>query len=371
MTQRSLPCLLMRAGTSKGPYFRRQDLPNDPAIRDQVLVAAMGSPDPRQIDGVGGADSLTSKAAIIGRSTRLGVDIDYLFAQVSIDTGTVDTAPSCGNMLAGVGPAAIEFGLVPATDGETRMTVFNENTGSRIEVVVQTPGGIVQYDGTATIDGVPGSAAPVRLNMTDIVGSKTGALLPTGQPKDIIDGIEVSCVDVAMPMVLIRAADIGLRGDETAPELESQSDVLARIEKIRLTAGQRMGLGDVSNSVVPKVGLLSEARNGGHLTSRYLTPWRLHATHAVTGAMCVASAAKAQGTVAADIAKPDGSERCTIEHPAGAIDIHLRMTGDGPETDVEAGTQRTARLLMRGEIMIPAHAFVPQDVCDNSLMSAA
>ncbi len=373
MSQRAVPCLILRAGTSRGPYFRKSDLPADAYGRDQVLLAAMGSPDPRQIDGIGGADPLTSKTAIIAKSDRPGIDVDYLFAQVSIGNNQVDTGPSCGNMLAGVGPAAIELGLIDAADGETRIRIYNENTGSRIEAVVQTPGGQVQYDGGTAIDGVPGTAAPITLNFMDIVGSKTGALLPTGKPIDTINGVEVSCVDVAMPMVLMRASDLGLTGHETRAEIEAIPDLIGRIEPIRRAAGRLMGLGDVRDSVVPKVGLLAASQDHADICSRYFTPLQLHATHAVTGAICVATAGSVPGTIAHEVARPstEAVRDFTIAHPAGHIPVRLSISGDDENMSVTAGTVRTARLIMRGEIMVPADAFSAQEVCDNSLMSAA
>jgi 4-oxalomesaconate tautomerase len=356
MAQRAIPCLLMRGGTSRGPFFRRSDLPQGIAERDHALLAAIGSPDPRQIDGLGGGDSLTSKVAMISPSTRDGVDVDYLFAQVSVDRAAVDTQPSCGNMLAGVGPAAIEMGLVPANDGETRIVIHNENTGSRIEVVVQTPGGRVRYDGELAIDGVSGAGAPIAMNFSNLVGSKTGAMFPTGRTRETILGIEVSCVDVAMPMVQLRACDVGVSGDETRDQINADTALLKRIEEIRLEAGRRMGLGDVSGMVIPKVGLLGPARNGGNIRSWYLTPHDLHAAHAVTGAICVASAARLDGTIANELAATaiaDGPD-FSIEHPSGTLAVRVAVGGVDAAVDISAGILRTARLIMRGEVMVPA-----------------
>jgi len=358
MTDRAIPCLFMRGGTSRGPYFRLSDLPNDIAERDRVLLAAMGSPDSRQIDGLGGADTLTSKVAIVSPSERDGVDINYLFAQVNIDKPIVDTSPSCGNMLAGVGPVAIERGMIDAQDGETRVLIFNENTASRIEAVIQTPGGKVQYDGDARIDGVPGTAAPITLNFMDIVGSISGKFFPTGRIVDDIGGVEVSCVDVAMPMILMRAADFGLTGHESRAEIDEMTAALIeRIEPIRREAGRRMGFGDVTDKVIPKVGLLAPAKADGDIASRYFTPLKLHATHAVTGACCVASAAAVSGTIAHEMAKRsnENPRDFVIEHPAGQIEVRLETAGSGPDTEiVRAGILRTARLIMRGEVMVSA-----------------
>ena len=350
-----IPCIFMRGGTSRGPFFKADDLPQDAAARDRVLLAAMGSPDVRQIDGLGGADTLTSKVAIVSRSTRPGVDVDYLFAQVDIGKPIVDTNPSCGNMLAGVAPFAIETGLFPAQDGETHVMIYNVNTEARIEAIVQTPGGRVKYAGDARIDGVPGTAAPIVLNFMDVVGSISGKLLPTGNTRDVIDGIEVSCVDVAMPMIMMRAKDFGLTGYEGRAEINPNKALFARIEPIRREAGRRMGFGDVSDKVIPKVGLLSPPRDGGTIASRYLTPHALHAAHAVTGAVCVASACAVEGTIAHELAKPDDANPRTIwiEHPSGQVDVLLQTKGKGAEMDVVAGTLRTARPIMKGEVLVP------------------
>ena len=356
MTQRAIPCLYMRGGTSRGPYFLAEDLPDDVATRDRVLLAAMGSPDPRQIDGIGGAVTLTSKVAIVSKSSQPGADVDYLFAQVSIDRAFVDTAPSCGNMLSGVGPFAIERGLVEASDDQTRVRIYNVNTQSRIEALIETPGGRVEYEGAQTIDGVPGSAAPILLNFSDIVGSKTGALFPTGVASEEIDGLSVTCIDVAMPMILFSAAELGLTGYETN-ELMADEGLLARIENARREAGRRMGLGDVTELVIPKVGLLARPRAGGVVSSRYLTPHRLHAAHAVTGGICVGSAAMLDGTIAAPLADRDAVRDgvVRIEHPSGSLDVALTIAGTPERPTVEsAGIVRTARKILDGNVFVPA-----------------
>jgi 2-methylaconitate cis-trans-isomerase PrpF len=350
-----IPTIFMRGGTSRGPFFKADDLPKDAAARDRVLLAAMGSPDVRQIDGLGGADTLTSKVAIVSKSTRPGVDVDYLFAQVDIGKPIVDTNPSCGNMLAGVAPFAIETGLFPAQDGETHVMIYNVNTEARIEAIVQTPGRQVKYGGDARIDGVPGTAAPIVLNFMDVVGSISGKLLPTGNVRDVIDGIEVTCIDVAMPMIMMRAKDLGLTGYEGRAEINPNKALFARIESIRREAGRRMGFGDVTDKVIPKVGLLSPPRDGGTIASRYLTPHALHAAHAVTGAVCVASACALEGTIAHELAKPDSANPRTIwiEHPSGQVDVLLQTKGKGADMDVIAGTLRTARPIMKGEVLVP------------------
>ena len=353
----AIPCIFMRGGTSRGPFFNAADLPADIAARDRVLLAAMGSPDVRQIDGLGGAEPVTSKVAIVSKSTRPGIDVDYLFAQVDVARPIVDTAPSCGNMLAGVAPFAIETGLIAAAEGETRVMVYNVNTQSRIEAVVQTPGGRVQYAGDARIDGVPGKA-PIILNFMDVVGSISGKMLPTGNVRDVIDGIEVTCIDVAMPMILMRAIDLGLTGIE-GREIDADKALFQRIEAIRLQAGERMGFGNVSDKVIPKVGLLSPPRTAaGTITSRYLTPHKLHPAHAVTGAVCVSAACALDGSIAHEVAVRSAENPRTIwiEHPSGLIDVRLQTKGSGPAMDVVAGALRTARPIMKGWVMVPTRA---------------
>jgi 4-oxalomesaconate tautomerase len=355
--QIAIPCILMRGGTSKGPYFRMQDMPADPMQRDRFLLAAMGSPHARQIDGIGGADTLTSKVAMVGPSEREGVDVDYLFAQVSVDKPVVDTAPSCGNILAGVGPFAIETGMVKPTGAETSVVIYNVNTDSRIEAIVQTPDGVVSYDGDTSIDGVPGTAAPIRLNFMDIVGSKTGSLLPTGHLQEEIDGIAVTLIDVSVPMLILRAGDLGKTGYETPAELDADRAFFARLEALRMEAGRRMGLGDVSGKVIPKVAMLAPPRTGGVIAARYFVPHKTHAAFAVTGGLCVATCAVLEGSVSDDLAvRPEGDDRMiTIEHPAGIFEVALATTGSGRDLQVRSGgVIRTARKLMAGEVFAPA-----------------
>ena len=367
MTQRAIPCMFMRGGTSRGPFFLLEDLPADPGVRDRVLLAAMGSPDPRQIDGLGGATTVTSKVAMVSPSQRPGIDVDYHFAQVWLDKAIVDTAPSCGNMLAGVGPFAIERGLVTADADETRVRIYDVNTGSRIEAIVQTPGGTVTYAGDQRIDGVPGTGAPVVLSFSDVVGSKCGAMFPTGAVQEEIDGVPVSCIDVAMPMVMMRAGDLGLRGYDPG-EITGNAVLMERIEKIRLEAGRRMGLGDVAESVVPKVGILAPPRRGGVVYSCYLTPHHVHAAHAVTGAICVACCVSVRGTVASLISlllakqvtksAAGGVATVRIEHPSGTIDVRLGAKGDGSEPNVRrAGVVLTARKIMDGRVYVTQGSF--------------
>lgn len=351
----SIPCMLMRGGTSKGPFFLATDLPTDSALRDQTLLAVMGSPDARQIDGIGGGSTLTSKAIIVGASTRPGIDIEYLFAQVSLTDQTVDTGPNCGNMLSGVAPFALERGLIKAQHPSTPVRIFNLNTGTVIEAVVQTPNGQVTYDGDVQVDGVPGSGAGIKLNFLDAAGSKTGALLPTGHAVDWIDGVAVSCVDFTVPMVLIAAQSLGKSGHESKQELDSDDALMARLEELRLKAATLMGMGDASGSVLPKVALLSTPRFGGTLSSRYFVPWNCHAAHAATGATCVAAACCIPGSVAAGLVPTAaGTERIvTIEHPAGKIATSVQFESasiGGTLRIISAGIVRTARPLFSGHV---------------------
>ena len=361
--QTAIPCTMMRGGTSRGPYFLAGDLPGDEATRDEVLLAAMGSPDQRQIDGVGGATTLTSKVAIVSPSDHPWADVDYLFAQVSVDKAFVDYSPTCGNMLAGIGPFAIEHGLVPSDDPRTVVNIRNVNTDSLIEAVVETPEGYVEYDGATAIDGVPGTAAPILLNFMDVIGSKTGALFPTGQRKEVIEGVEVSCVDVAMPMVLTTAESMGIRGDESKAELDANRGLLEKLEAVRVVAGEKMGLGDVRGKVIPKFGILSRPRRGGALTSRYFVPTDCHAAHAVSGAICVGSCALVPGTVADGLADTKGgfSELVEIEHPSGSITVAFELSGVGDNFALaRAGVVRTTRKLFQGQIYVPGRVWNPR-----------
>lgn len=351
---KKLACTFMRAGTSRGPFLDLRDLPTDIKKRDSILLKIMGSPDPRQIDGLGGTETVTSKVVMVQPSKRKGVDVDYLFAQVDINNPIVDTTPPCGNMMAGVGPFAIEKGWVKATIPETKVMVYNINTNSIIEEIVQTPNGFVTYNGDTKIDGVPGTAAPVVMNLYDQVGGKTGKLFPTGKVKEQINGTEVTLMDAGMPMVLIKASDLGLTGSEDAAFFEKEKALMEKIEKIRLEAGKLMGFGDVKESVLPKVGILSKPQFGGnHIKSQYLTPHTLHPAHAVTGAICISTALKIKGTVAAEtgIANEAGTEVIIIEHPSGVIEIKVEMeTINGQLTLKKAGTLRTVRKIMDGNV---------------------
>jgi 2-methylaconitate cis-trans-isomerase PrpF len=349
-----IPCVLMRAGTSRGPFFLREWLPDDDETRDQVLIGAIGASDPLQLDGVGGGSSLNSKVAIVSRSTQPDCDLDYLFAQVGVGQRSVDTRPNCGNMLSGVVPFALEQGLISATEGTTTARVFNVNTGARIEVTVQTPGARITYDGDARIDGVAGTAAPIQLNFLDAWGAVTGSVFPTGRRIDMIDGVELTCIDAAMPLMIVRAGDLGVHGGESAVELDSNTALLDRLEQLRRAAGKLMGLGDVSNSVIPKPVLISPGDSADSITSRYFTPRRCHASHAVTGAIGVASAFALPGTVASRSATGAGVGNVSVLHPSGRIDVEVEVEGDGETACIRrASLLRTARKILQGQLHIP------------------
>jgi len=355
--QTKIPCVIMRGGTSRGPFLLLDDLPSDAATRDEVLLAIMGSPHEIQVDGIGGSHSVTSKVAMISKSKRPDADIDYFFAQVQIHEKFVDTKPTCGNMLVAVGPFSIDAGLVPAQDGETKVRIHSVNTGALVEAIVQTPGRKVEYEGNASIDGVNGTAAPVGINFQSAIGAVTGKMLPTGKPLDLIDGVEVSCIDIAMPLVMMRADDMGKTGHETAVELDKDRELMARMEAIRRKAGQLMGMGDVSRNVVPKLALLSKPRNGGSIASRYFVPETCHKSHPVTGTVCISAACAIPGTIAAQVAplKPAPQGLVKIEHPSGMILIDLDADFTGGKEDLRrAALIRTARRIFEGSVMVPS-----------------
>jgi 4-oxalomesaconate tautomerase len=342
-----VPCMWMRGGTSKGGYFLRDDLP---AKRDAFLLRVMGSPDANQIDGMGGADPLTSKVAVVSKSARQGIDIDYLFLQVFVDQAIVTDAQNCGNILAGVGPFAIERGLIAATGDETKVTIFMENTGQVAVATVQTPGGVVTYDGDAKIDGVPGAHAPVPLEFRDTAGSSCGALLPTGNAVDVVNGVPVTLIDNGMPCVVMKAVDVGISGYEDRDSLDANSDLKAKIEAIRLAVGERMNLGDVREKSVPKMMLVAPPRNGGAVTVRSFIPHRAHATIGVLGAVSVATACLIPGSPAAEVADiPDGARKLlSVEHPTGEMSCVLEVSAGGDV--VSSALLRTARKLMDGTV---------------------
>lgn len=351
MAQTRIPCLLMRGGTSKGAYFLADDLPAQPAVRDRVLLAALGSPDARQIDGIGGGDSLTSKVAIIRKSSRAEADVDYLFAQVIVEEPRVDYGQNCGNILAGVGPFAIERGLVAVTGDLTPVRIFMENTGQIAVAQVPTLDGRVRYSGDARIDGVPGYAAPLVVEFEEVAGSSCGALLPTGQAMDVIDGVEVTCIDNGMPVVLIRAQDLGCSGYESPQQLDADTELKTRLESIRLQAGGRMNLGDVSRRNVPKMCLAAPAQGGGALSTRSFIPHRCHTSIGVFGAVSVAAACLIPGSVVEDLANVGvGDVRyLSVEHPTGEFTVALRLRAGLPGS---CGLMRTARLLFDGVVCV-------------------
>jgi len=353
----AIPATLMRGGTSKGAYFDARDLPSDAATRDRVLLAVMGSPDRRQIDGVGGAHPLTSKVAVISEATRDDADIDYLFLQVAVDKAEVSDAQNCGNILAGVGPWAIENGYVSAVSPVTTVRIHMVNTCGIAVAHVPTPGGRVEYGGDARIDGVPGTAAAMPLDFLDIEGSSCGALLPTGQLVDRVEGVEVTCIDNGMPVVILRAADFGLTGQESPAAIESDTGIKAQVERIRLMLGPKMNLGDVAHKTVPKMTLVSPPVSGGIIATRTFIPHRVHEAIGVLGAVSVATACVLPESVAAQIAGPTvraGAVRLDVEHPTGFFTVELDLESDGDTVTIKrSALLRTARKLMRGQVFIP------------------
>ena len=357
----AIPATLMRGGTSRGLYFHARDLPADPATRDAVLLAAMGSPDPSQIDGVGGGHPLRSKVAVISPSARDDADVEYLFLQVVVDKAEVSDSQNCGNILAGVGPWAIENGLVDALRGTTPVRIFMVNTESLCVAHVPTPNGRVEYEGEARIDGVPGTAAGIPIDFLDVAGASCGALFPTGNVVDTVNGVEVTCIDNGMPVVVLRASDFGKTGDETPEELEADADLKARVEAIRLAVGPMMNLGDVTKKTVPKMSLVAPPKHGGAIGTRTFIPHRVHESIGVLGAVSVATACVAPGSVAAQVAgieAKSGEQRLEVEHPTGffTVDIDVELTGR-PGADAirikRSALLRTARMLMRGEVYVP------------------
>ena len=360
MTQHAIPYVFMRGGTSRGPYFNRADLPEDLDQLAEVLLAVIGSGHKLNIDGIGGGAAVTTKVAMLSRASDDWADVDYFFAQVSVEDRLVDFKPTCGNILSGVGPAALEMGLVEPLGDVTEIKINAVNTGAKVVAKVQTPDGKLDYSGQTEIAGVPGTSAPVALNFMGVVGSSTGAFLPTGNLRDTIDGIEVTCMDVAMPLVIARAADFGLTGYETAEELDANGDFFARMEAIRIKAGAAMGMGDVSKSVTPKFGLLAPAKDGGTIATRYFMPWNTHPTMAVTGAQCLASCALTPGTVSDGLLdRPStGPAEVILEHASGNIDVLVDFSNDDGFTLMSAGLVRTARKLADGHVYVPAEVWM-------------
>jgi len=354
--QTAIPCLFMRGGTSRGPFFDEAVLPADIATRDRVLLAAMGSPDKRQIDGLGGAHPLTSKVGIVRRSTSEGVDLDFLFAQLQPDKDTVDTTPNCGNMLAAVVPFALETGMVKAQGATSTFRVLTLNTDMRCDITVQTPDVAVEYAGEARIDGVPGTSAPITIDFLDTAGSVCSGLLPTGNVRDTIDGVEVTCIDNGMPLAIFKAADVGRTGYETAAALNADTELKARIERLRIACGHAMGLGDVTSRNYPKMTLIAPPQHGGAITTRSFIPHVCHDAIGVLAAVTVGTACVLKGTVCEGIAvMPEGDvKKVSVEHPTGEFSVELALDPANPQSVTRAALLRTARLLMRGEVMVPA-----------------
>ncbi|MES2262415.1 MAG: 4-oxalomesaconate tautomerase [Pseudomonadota bacterium] len=359
-----LPCILMRGGTSRGPFFLESDLPSDPHIRDRILLAVMGSPDRRQIDGLGGAHPLTSKAGIVRPSTTPGVDLDFLFAQLQPDSETVDVTPNCGNMLAAVLPFALERGIFPVGAQTTTARILTLNTGMQCDVTVQTPGGKIQYGGEARIDGVPGSAAPISINFLDTAGSVCPALLPTGRALDEIKvsgagiapyAIRATLIDNGMPMVLVRATDFDLSGYESVDELNGNQQLRARLEALRLAAGPLMGLGDVGAKNYPKMCLIAPPKDGGSIATRCFIPHVCHESIGVLAAVTVATACVLDGSITQGMAAvPAGLQKTvSVEHPTGEFSVELELDPDDQQQVTRAALLRTARPIMRGDAMIP------------------
>ena len=350
--QIAIPCTWMRGGTSKGAYFLAGDLPADPAVRDALLLAVMGSPDPRQVDGIGGADPLTSKVAVVSRSARDNADIDYLFLQVFVDRPVVTDSQNCGNILAGVCQFAIERGVITATGDTTEVRVYMVNSDQVATVTIRTPGGIVEYEGDVAIDGVPGTAAPVLENFPEAAGANCGALLPTGNAVDVIDGVEVTLIDNGMPVVVMRAADLGVTGNESREELDANDALKARLDSIRLAAGPLMNLGNVADKSVPKMTLVSPPVRGGAINTRTFIPHRCHASIGVLGAVSVATACMLPDSPAGRIAALGaGCRTVSVEHPIGETSVVMDVSLDDGRLAVrQAAIVRTARKLFEGTV---------------------
>jgi 4-oxalomesaconate tautomerase len=345
----------MRGGTSRGPFFLESDLPTDIAQRDAVLLSVMGSPDVRQIDGMGGADPLTSKVGLVRRGQTAGVDLEFLFAQVSVKEALVDTTPNCGNMLAAVVPFGIETGLVKASGDVTTLRVLTRNTGTLSDIEVRTPGGRVEYAGEARIDGVPGTAAPISISFLETAGSVCGSLLPTGHLVDRFDGVDVTCIDNGMPVVIMAAEALGMTGYESRDDLNANAALKQKIESIRLQAGRAMNLGDVAKKVVPKMCLVAKPAGGGQICTRTFIPRDCHSAVGVLGAVTVATAAVMPGSVANRYASiPPGTPKTmSVEHPSGEFSVILAMNAANPTEVLSAALLRTARLIMRGDVFVP------------------
>jgi len=355
--QTAIPCSIIRGGTSRGVYFRKDDLPAEEKQRDQVLLAVMGGPDELQVDGIGGGHPLTNKVAIVSQSEHPDADVDYLFLQVTPGAGKISSVQNCGNILAGVGPFSIEKGLLQATADQTTIRVRLVNSDSLCELIVQTPDGRVSYAGDTRIDGVPGESAAIVCDFLEIAGSACGALLPTGNVADEIDGYTVTCIDNGMPVVILRASDFAVSGYESAEELDANDELKASLEVLRLQAGSLMQLGDVAEKTIPKMCLVAAPRNGGLISTRTFIPHDCHRSIGVFGAISVASACLCEGSVAAQLANlPEGSEKTvSVEHPAGSMAVRFVIDEGQPHEQMirRAGVVRTARLIFDGHVHVP------------------
>lgn len=349
---KTIPCALMRGGTSKGAFLLADDLPEDTQKRNEALLTIMGSGHELEIDGIGGGSPQTSKVAIVSQSTSQQADVDYLFVQVIVNERRVDTTPNCGNMLCAVGGFAIEKGLVAATSPVTRVRIRNVNTNTFVDADIQTPNGQVVYEGGTHIDGVPGQAAPVGLMFLNAAGAKSGQLFPTGNRVDIFDSIRVTCIDMAMPMVIIPAQSLGKTGYESASEIDQDKGFFQRLESIRKQAGAAMGFGDVSNMVIPKPVLVAPPQHGGTLTVRYFMPHSCHKSLAITGAIGLASSCIIADTVVNEMTRMAGDGLINVEHPSGSIDVSLSNTHGQPE-NIRASVIRTARKILSGMVYLP------------------
>lgn len=361
--QHAIPCLFMRGGTSRGPFFKGDDLPDDTAARDRIFLDIVGSPDPRQIDGLGGAHPLTSKVGIVSRSAKPGIDLEFLFAQLQPTSDKVDTTPNCGNMLAAVVPFALETGLIAAQGSSTTARVLTLNTGMACDVTVDTPHGYPEYEGTARIDGVPGTASPVRINFLDTAGSVCAALLPTGRIRDRVEigkgrALVVTCIDNGMPMVLVHAQAVGRLGDEAAEALNQDIELKAVLEALRLRCGELMGLGDVAAKNYPKMCLVSPPQAGGAISTRCFIPHVCHDAIGVLAAVTVATACVLEGSVAHELTQLNEGpvKQISIEHPSGEFSVELELDPSDLRVVRRAALLRTARLIMRGEVMVKAQA---------------
>lgn len=353
--QKAIKTLYMRGGTSKGPFFNEADLPSDKALRDKTLLAVMGSPDRRQIDGIGGANPLTSKVGIVSVSNTPGVDLNFLFAQVVVDKALVDTTPNCGNMLAAVVPFALETGLVKPQGDTTTLRVLTLNTDMQCDITVNTPNGQVSYEGDARIDGVPGSSAPITINFLDTAGSVCSGLLPTGKVIDVIDGIEMTCIDNGMPLVMMRAKDLNRTGYESVTDMNADTELKAKLEDLRIKAGHLMGLGDVTSKTYPKMCLIAPPKDGGSIATRCFIPHVCHDAIGVLAAVTVGTACVLDGSITQGIANvPTGNtKKVSVEHPTGEFTVELEIDPNNPQNVTKAALLRTARLIMRGEVMVP------------------